>query len=103
MKTLVTDVAENIQLCICQDRVGQPHHFAMAFVGSQYVHAHCADILGERHHQLFTNRIDGRVSDLCKLLAEVVVEQLRSVGKYGKRGVVPIALTGSAPLDAMGR
>ena len=102
-ETLVTDVAENIQLCICQDRVGQPHHFAMAFVGSQYVHAHCADILCERHHQLFTNRIDGRVGDLCKLLAEVVVEQLRSVGKYGKRGVVAHCADGFGSVGCHGQ
>jgi len=73
LEAFVADVAENIQLRIRQDGVVQPYHFAMAFVGCQYVHAHCADVLGERHYQLFADRVDRRIGDLRKLLAEVIV------------------------------
>ena len=32
-----------------------------------------------RHHQLFANRVDSRVSDLRKQLFEVVEQELRTV------------------------
>ena len=53
LEAFVADVAENIQLRIRQDGVVQPYHFAMAFVGCQYVHAYGSDVFGQRHYQFF--------------------------------------------------
>ena len=88
VETLVTDVAEDIQLGVVQDGMGQTHHLAVGLVGREDAGAHASDILGERHHQFLTDGVDGRVGYLGKLLAEIVEENLGLVGEHGQRGVV---------------
>ena len=94
LEAFVADVAEDVQLGVVQDGVVQPYHLAVALVGGKDVHAHGTDVLGQRHHQLLAYRVDGRVGDLRELLAEVVVQQLRTVGEHGKRGVVAHGVDG---------
>ena len=74
LEAFVPDVAENIQLGVVQDGMVQPHHLAMVFAGCQYVHAYGSDVFGQRHYQFFAYRVDRRVGDLGKLLAEIVVQ-----------------------------
>ena len=42
----------------------------------------------ERHNDILSNGIDGRVGDLRKELAEIVIEHTRLVAETGQRGVV---------------
>ena len=46
-----------------------------------------SDEAGERHDQLFANRIDGRIGHLGEELLEVVEKQLRLVGQARQRRV----------------
>ena len=79
LETLVADVAENVQLRVGQHRLWQSHHLAVRSVGREDVRAHRTDILRQAHHQFLTYGVDGRVGHLCKLLTEVVEENLRTV------------------------
>src|ERR1035441_7266876 len=45
------------------------------------------DVADERHHEFFTNRINGRVGDLGEELLEVVEERLRTVRETSQRHV----------------
>ena len=87
-KTFISYVAEYVELGIGEHRLRQAHHLAVAFVGGEDIGSHSADILGERHHQVLANRVDGGVGNLRKLLSEVVEKYLRTVGNHSKRGVV---------------
>src|SRR5471030_2054675 len=52
-------------------------------------HVHLAANAGRQRHDVrFTQRIDWRVGHLRKLLAEVVINDTRSAGEYGKRRVI---------------
>ena len=73
---------------IRQHRLRQTHHLAVRGIGRQDIRAHGSDVLCERHHQFLADGVDGRVRHLCKLLAEVVEQQLRAVADDGQRGVV---------------
>ena len=66
----------------------QAHHLAVRGIGREDVGAHGADILRERHDQLFAYRVDGGIGHLGKLLAEVVEQQLRAFAHHGQRRVV---------------
>ena len=66
----------------------QPHHLTVSFIGGKDAGAHAADVLGQAHHEVLTDRVDGGVSNLGKLLPEVVEEYLRTVAEHGQRRVV---------------
>ena len=78
----------------------QAHHLTVGFVRGEDACAHATDILGERHDEVLTNRVDGGVSDLCKLLTEIVEKDLRTVRQHGQRCVVTHSCRG---LLALGR
>ena len=88
IKALIANVAKNVELTICQNRLWQTHHLAMALVWRKNIHAHSSHILSERHNQLLTNRVNSRIGNLGKLLTEVVKQQLRTVWQYSQRRVV---------------
>ena len=88
IESLVADILKDIQLGIGQDRMWQTDHLAVALVWVQDSGTYSTDILGKTHHEVLTDRVDGRVGNLCKLLTEVVEENLWLVGKYGKRGII---------------
>ena len=88
VETLVSDVAEDIQLRVCQHRLRQTHHLAVGGIGSQYVGTHSTDILRQRHHQFLTYRVDSRIGHLGELLTEIVEEHLRTVADDSQRSVV---------------
>ena len=60
----------------------------MTLAGGENVHAHSTDIFRQRHHQFLADGIDGRVCHLCKLLPEVIVQELWFIREYGQGGVV---------------
>ena len=76
VESLVTDILENIELGIGQDWVWQAHHLAVGLVWVQDTRAYTTDVLGETHHEVLTDGVDGRVGNLCELLTEVVEENL---------------------------
>ena len=88
VESLITNVAENIKLRICKDRVGQTHHLAVRFVGRKDSRTNTTDIFGQRHYQRFADRVDGRVGYLGKLLAEIVEEYLSMAREYSQWCVV---------------
>ena len=49
IESFIPDVAEDVQLRIVQDGMGQTHHLAVRLAGQQEVHAYGTDVLGERH------------------------------------------------------
>ena len=87
-ETFVADIAKNVQLCVGQYRMGEAHHLAMCFIRDEDVAPYGADIFCQAHNQFFTKRIDRRVRHLGELLAEIVEQQLRALGKDGQRRVV---------------
>ncbi|CAH0270731.1 hypothetical protein SRABI106_03047 [Rahnella aquatilis] len=60
---------------------------SLTFGFAEHVHL-AADAGRQRHHVGFAQRIDWRVSDLRKLLAEVVIHDTRTAGEHGKWRVV---------------
>jgi hypothetical protein len=79
-------VPQHGQLLVRQNGVRQFQHLRLIRQRTQQV-ALLTDIGLEAHHQLFPDRINGRVGDLCEVLLEVVVEQLRLVAEHGERRV----------------
>ena len=88
IESLVADILKDIQLGIGQDRMWQANHLAVALVWVQNAGTYSTDILGKTHHEVLTDGVDGRVSNLCKLLTEVVEENLWLVGKHSKRSII---------------
>ena len=101
-ETLIADVAKQVELAVVEHGMRQAHHFAMALIGHKNVHAHGANVFGQRHDQFLADGVDGGVGDLGKLLAEVVEEQLRTLRKHGKRRVVTHRGHGFAAVVAHG-
>ena len=66
----------------------QTDHLAVALVWVQNAGTYSTDILGKTHHKVLTDRVDGRVGNLSKLLTEVVEENLWLVGEHGKWGII---------------
>ena len=88
VEALVSDVAQDVELRVCQYGVGQTHHLAVGLVGCQDACSHATDIFAQRHHEVLPYRVDGRVRDLSKLLAEIVEEDLWLVREHRQRCVV---------------
>ena len=88
VKSLVAYVAQYIELGIGQNGMGQAHHLAIRLVGRENTGAHTTYIFRQRHDQRLADRVDGRVGNLRKLLAEVVEEHLRMAAQYSQRSVV---------------
>ena len=75
-------------MCVGQYGLRQAHHLTVRGVGRQDVCSHGADILRQRHHQLFADGVDGRVRHLRKLLTEIVEEHLRTITHHSQRRIV---------------
>ena len=75
-------------LRVGEDRMLDLEHVGVFGAGIKDV-ALVSEVNGEGHHQFLPDRVDRGVADLRENLLEVVVEQARSVGEYGKRSVVP--------------
>ena len=88
VEALVAYVAQYVELRVVQYGVRQSHHLAVGLVGLQNARAHAANVFGERHYQVFAQRVDGGVGNLGELLPEVVEQRLRPLGEYGQRSVV---------------
>ena len=88
IESLVADILKDIELGIGQDRMWQANHLAVAFVWVQNAGTYSTDILGKTHHEVLTDRVDGRVGNLSKLLTEVVEENLWLVGKHSKWSII---------------
>ena len=88
VEAFVTDVAEDIQLGVRQDRMRQAHHLTVALVRVEDACAYASNIFRETHDEVLTYGVDGRVRHLCELLTEVVEEYLRTVGEDSQRSVV---------------
>src|SRR5258707_8113336 len=48
-----------------------------------------SDIADKRHHDLFANRINGRIGDLSKELLEIIEQRLRTVRETSERRIRP--------------
>ena len=88
LESLVSDIAEDVELRVGQHGLRQSYHLAVGGIGGEDVCAHGSDILCQTHHQILTNGIDGRVGDLGKLLTEIIEEDLRTVANDGQWCVV---------------
>ena len=88
VEAFIADIAEYIELCICQHRLRQAHHLAVRCIWRQNICTHGTDVFRQRHHQFFADRVDGRVCHLCKLLTEIVEQHLRTVRDDSQRSVV---------------
>ena len=76
------------EIVLRQKGVRQLQHAALArrLLEQVALAAHAAD---ERHHDLFAQRIDGRVRHLGEVLLEVAKEQLRLVRQHREGNVDP--------------
>ena len=102
IESFVSDVTQDVQLCVVQYGVGQTHHLAVGLIGSQNAGSHCTDIFGKRHDQFLTYGVDGGVGDLGKLLSEVIEEYLRTVACNGQWGIVTHGSHRLCSIDAHG-
>ena len=66
----------------------QTHHLTVALVRVQNSGTNTTDIFSQTHHEVLTDRVDGRVRNLSELLAEVVEEYLWTVGQYSQWSIV---------------
>src|SRR6202165_5565493 len=48
-----------------------------------------SDIANQRHHDLFANWVNRRISDLCEELLEIIEQRLRTVRETSERRVRP--------------
>ena len=80
--------AQFFQVVICQNRVLELQRVAVLRRFIQEI-ALASDEAGERHDQLFANRIDRRIRHLRKELLEIMEQQLRFVGKASQRRIRP--------------
>src|SRR5260370_8174512 len=48
-----------------------------------------SDVANQRHHNLFANRVNGRIGDLREELLEVVKQRLRTVRQTSERRIGP--------------
>ncbi|MNX94890.1 hypothetical protein D3C86_1271380 [compost metagenome] len=79
----MADGADLFQIAIGQDRLA---NFQTLGAGRTFVIEKVrarTDERDEAHHQFFTDRIDRRVGDLCEVLLEIGVKQLRLV-RHGR-------------------
>ena len=88
VESLVSYVAQYVEFGIRKDRMRQTHHLTVTLARHKDVSSYSTDIFCKRHNQLFTNRVDGRVCYLCKLLTEVVEQYLRQFTQYSQRCIV---------------
>ena len=75
------------EIGVQQDRRFKAQAVCLTFSFAEDVHL-TTDAGGQRHDVRFTQRVDRRVGDLRELLAEVVINDARLAGEYGKRGIV---------------
>ena len=61
---------------------------AVALIRRKDARTYATDIFGETHYKFLTYRVDGRIGDLCELLAEIVEEDLWLVGNNSQRSVI---------------
>ena len=47
------------------------------------------DVGHQRHHELFPNRVDRRIRDLCKELLKVLEQELGPIGQHRQRSIGP--------------
>ena len=88
IEAFISNVLKDIELTVCQDRVGQTNHLTVGLVRVENTRTHAADILSETHDELLADGVDSRVGDLSKLLTEIVEEDLRLVREHGERRIV---------------
>ena len=88
VEALVSYVAQYVEFGIRKYRMRQTHHLTVTLAWHKYVGSYRTYIFCKRHNQLFTNRVDGRVCNLGKLLAEVVEQYLRQFTQYSQRSIV---------------
>ena len=88
LETFIPNIAKDIQLGVRQYGLGQTHHLTVGSIRGKDTRTYTTDILGEAHDEFLTDRVDGRVGYLCKLLTEIVEEYLWTVADDGKRSVV---------------
>ncbi len=81
------DMLESRQLLVGEDRMGNPQSMSVRGRGLQQIPLR-ANVAFQRHHDLFADRVDGRVGDLSEQLLEVVVQHPRLVREAGQGGVV---------------
>src|SRR5216683_7719418 len=48
-----------------------------------------SDVADERHHDLFANRVNGRIGDLGEKLLEIIEQRLRTVRETSERRIRP--------------
>ena len=75
-----TQMPQLLEVGVRQDRQRRLDHVRMIGLFVEQVSLR-ADISHRGHHQLFANRIDGRIGHLRKELLEIAEQQLRAFGK----------------------
>ncbi len=88
LETFISDVTENVELSICKNWLWKTNHLTVALVWSKDVSTYSTDIFCKRHNEFLTDWVDGRVSNLSKLLTEIVEEDLWLVRNDCKWSVV---------------
>src|ERR1019366_2297045 len=87
--------AQFFQVDVGQKRVRQLQHVTVLGFFREYV-ALGSDVTDERHNDLFANRVDGRIGDLCEELLKVIEQRLGPVPR-DKRAAYPCPSSPPAP------
>ena len=84
---LLRQAQQLLHIGIKQHRRFEVHAVAHALGFEKHAHF-AADAGGQAHHMRFTQRVDRRIGDLCKILAEIIVNQARPLAEHGKRRII---------------
>ena len=76
VKDLVLQILDFAKVCIGDDGTIEFDQLAMVWRLIQDVAAEGADVVGQRHHQTFADRINRWIGHLCKELAEIAEKAL---------------------------
>ena len=79
VESLIADVTKYVELRVGQHGLWQTNHLAVRGIGRQDVGSYGSDVFCQAHYQLLTNRVDGGVGNLRKLLTEIVEQHLWTV------------------------
>ncbi len=85
-KISLRDAAQLLQIAVRHDRIAQLQRVAVLRRFLQDVPLR-SDVARQRHHQVFTDGVDGRIRDLREELLEIVEERLRPVRQARQRRI----------------
>ena len=85
---VIFNLPDALQFVVGQNRLGHRQaHIVVAVIDGPEQIGTRPDQRQQRHHQLFADRVNGRVGDLSEILLEITRQMLAAVGQHRGRHV----------------